>query len=215
MLSLLKKSGAQKAALQTIPWRPDFRDAASLPDTKTVRTAFFLNLVASAVAGGLLLYVAQRELAISSLRKSLDDLEARIAATRAGSEKAKVTFQQFRAEEAKFNEAFAFVRDPFRLQDFVLHLGSTLPFDVSVRRIDYRGIGQNLVVAGSVRGLDAAASDVASSFVQQLQTDPVLAVHFSAITLTNLGRNADEGSLNLELAFAFKGKPAPKGPVKK
>lgn len=214
MLSLLKKSGAEKAAHQAIPWRPDFRDASTLPDTKTVRTHFFLNLIAVTVAGAMLLYVAQREFLIADLEDSLADVETRIAAATPGSEKAKATFQQFLAEEAKFNEAHALVRDPFRLQEFVLHLGRTLPPDVSVRRVDFRGLAQNMMITGAVRGIDADASDVASNFVKQLQADPVLAAHFASISLTNLGRNAEEASLNLELAFTFKS-PTPKGAAKK
>ncbi len=95
-----------------------------------------------------------------------------------------------------------------------MHLGSILPVDVTVRRVDHRGPGQSVVVAGSVKGLDAAASDVASKFVKQLQTDAVFQAHFASVTLTNLGRNAEEGSLNLELVFAFK-KPDAKGGAKK
>jgi len=214
MLSLLNKSGGGKAALQSIPWRPDFRDVSQLPDTKTVRTSFFVNLVAVGFTGALALYVAQREWAVAGLESSLADVEERIQAATPASEKAQAAYKLFQAEEAKFKEAFAYVSDSFRLQDFLMHLGTILPVDVSVRRVDYRGPGQTVVVAGSVKGLDAAASDLASKFVKQLQTDPVFAGHFASITLTNLGRNAEEGSLNLELVFAFK-KPDAKGGAKK
>lgn len=214
MLSLLNKSRGDKAAVQIIPWRPDFRDVAQLPDTKTVRTDFFVNLVAVVLAGSFALYVAQREWSILGLNQSLADVEERIAAARPASEKAQAAYKLFQAEEAKFNEAFALVRDPFRLQDFLVHLGSVLPPGVSVRRIDFRGPGQNVFLAGSVKGLDAAASDVASAFVKQLQSDKVLANFFESVTLTNLGRNVDEGSLNVELVFAF-AKADAKGAVKK
>lgn len=215
MLSLLKKSGAEKTAQQGIPWRPDFRDASTLPDTKTIRTSFFINVIAITVAGALLLYVGQRELAIRNLEVSLAGVEADIVATTPGSEKAKELYQRFRTEETKFGEAFAFVRDPFRLHDFVLHLGEILPPGVTVRRIEFRGLAQNLLVSGSVSGLDAAATDVASNFAKQLQADPGLAKHFSTISITSLGRNAEEASLNLELAFIFKTDAAPKGGAEK
>ena len=203
MLSLLNKSGGDKAALQSIPWRPDFRDVSQLPDTKTVRTNFFVNLVAVAVAGALGLYVGQREWEAAQLRNDLAAVEARIAEATPGSQKAQANYKLFQAEEAKFNEAFAYVRDPFRLQDFLVHLGAILPPDVTVRRVDYRGPGQTVVLTGAVKGLDAAASDVASRFVKQLQSDRVITANFSSVALTNLGRNAEEASLNLELVFTF------------
>ena len=215
MLSLLNKSGGDKAASnQTIPWRPDFRNVEQLPDTKTVRTTFFVNVLAIGVAGTLALFVAHREWTASNLRTSLADVEARIASTTPGSEKAQAAYKLFKAEETKFTEAYALVKDPFRFPDFLIHLGTILPHGVSIQRIDHRGVGQTILINSSVKGLDAAASDVASNFVKQLQTDPVLAVHFSAISLTNLGRNADAGSLNLELVFTF-ATNASKGAVKK
>lgn len=204
MLSLLNKSGGDKAAAQSIPWRPDFRDFSRLPDTKTVRTNFFVNFAAVAVALAVALFVAHREMGIASLKGSLADVESRIAATRPGSERAQESFVRFRAEEKKFNEAYDIVRDPFRFADFLVRLGEILPPGVFVRRVDFRGPGQTLSVIAVVPGLDAAASDVASNFVGQLQADTDLAAHFQTIALTNLGRNAEEASLNLELVFTFK-----------
>lgn len=204
MLSLLNKSGGDKAALQSIPWRPDFRDLSQLPDTKTVRTAFFVNIVAIAIAGALALYFAHREWVVAEIKGSLADVEARIAAATPASDKAQATYKLFQQEEAKFKEAFVFAGDAFRLQNFLIHLGTILPVDVMVRRVDFRGVGQTLVLTGSVKGLDATASDAASRFVKQLQTDEEFAKYFSSVDLTNLGRNVEEGSLNLELVFAFK-----------
>ena len=215
MLSLLNKSGGDKAALQSISWRPDFRDLSQLPDTKTVRTAFFVNGLAIAVTGALALYVANREWEVAGVQGSLSDVEERIAAATPASEKAQAIYKLFQAEEAKFKEAFVFASDSFRLQNFLFHLGTILPPDVMVRRVDFRGLGQTLVLSGSVKGLDATASDLASRFVKQLQTDAEFAKYFSSVELTNLGRNAEEGSLNLELVFAFKKPEAQKGDAKK
>jgi hypothetical protein len=145
MLSLLNKSGGDKAALQTIPWRPDFRDLSQLPDTKTVRTAFFVNGLAIAVTGALALYVANREWEVAGIQGSLSDVEERIVAATPASDKAQATYKLFQAEEAKFKETFAFVSDSFRLQNFLIHLGTILPPDVTVRRVDFRGPGQTVV----------------------------------------------------------------------
>jgi Tfp pilus assembly protein PilE len=207
MLSLLKKTGGDKAALQSIPWRPDFRDFSRLPDTKTVRTNFFVNLIAVVVTLAVVSYVANREWTVMSLRGNLAEVESQIETTRPNSERAQAAFAQFQAEEKKFNEAFALVRDPFRFSSFLVRLGEIMPPGVSVRRVDFRGPGQTISMVGIVPGLDAAASDVASNFVRLLQNDPELSKHFESVSLTNLGRNADEASLNLELVLTFK-KPA-------
>lgn len=214
MLSLLNKTGGDKAAAQVIPWRPDFRDFTQLPDTKTVRTNFFVNALVIGVTGALALFVAQREWAAMVLRNSIEDVEARIIAAGPASEKARAAYKVFQAEEAKFNEAHALINDPFRVQDFLLHLGKVTPPGVVVRRVDFRGAGQNVLVTGAVSGLDAAASDIASAFVKQLQTDAIFTALFGSISLTNLSRNVGEGSLSFELVFAFK-KADNKGGAKK
>jgi hypothetical protein len=210
MLSLLNKSGGDKAATQVLPWRPDFRDVSQLPDTKTVRTDFFINLVVISLTSALALFVAQREWVVWDLRQSLVGVETRIAETKPVSEKAQATYKKFQEEEKKFQEAYALVKEPFRFPDFIIHLGSVLPARVNVKDIEYRGPDQNVLVTGVVQGLDTAANDIASVLVRQLQTDPKLAQHFRLIELANIGRNAEEGTLNLYLVFTFKSN-VPKG----
>lgn len=219
MLSLLKKPAGDKAAAgqASIAWRPDFRDVASLPDIKTVRTSFFVNTIAIGVASALLLFVAQREWSVMALRKSLEDVEARIAATEPDSNKAKAMFAKFQVEDKKFSEVEKFVSDTFRLPDFVLRIGQILPTGVSIRRVDFKGPGKEILVTGSVEGLDSSASDIASSFVKLLQADEVLKKEIVSITMANLGRNVEEGALNMELIFTLKPLPgsAVKGKAKK
>lgn len=204
MLSLLNKSAADKASAQTVPWRPDFRNVSQLPDTKTVRTGFFVNLVAISIAGALGLYVAQREWEVAGLRSDLENVETRISEAKPESDKAQATYKLFQAEEKKFTEAYALVRDPFRFPDFLVHLGSLQPSAISLRRVDFRGLAQNVLVSASISGLDAAASDQASAYVKLLQSDAKLAEHFRAIEMSSIGRNVEGNSLNLELVFTFK-----------
>ena len=204
MLSLLNKSGGKAESAQTLAWHPNFRNAEQLPDTKTVRTKFFVNAVAITVLAALSLFVAQREFELASLRGQLADVEIQLTEATKPSEKAIADYKLYKEQEKRFNEAYVLVRDPFRVSEFFMHLGSILPRGVKVKRVDFRGAGQPINVTGSVRGLDAAASDVASEFVKTLQADKGFAVNFSAITLINLGRNVDEGNMNFELSFVFK-----------
>ena len=219
MLPLLKKSTGDKAGSgqAALAWRPDFRDLASLPDIKTVRTSFFVNTVAIGVATALLLFVVQREWSVMGTNNSLKDVEARISATEPESNLAKVAFAKFQTEEKKFNEVQAFVEDQFRLPDFMLRIGQIMPAGVSIRRIDYRGPGKDILVTGSVEGLDSSASDIASAFVKTLQSDTALSKDITSVALANLARNVEEGALNMELLFTLKPLPsvAAKGKAKK
>ncbi len=213
MMSLFNKSGGKADAMQALAWHPNFRNAEQLPDTKTVRTRFFINVVAVTTVVALLLFAVLRETRLAALAEDLDGVEADIAAATAPSDKAIADYKLFQAEEKRFKDAYSLVSNSFRISTFITHLGSALPIGVKIRRVEFRGLGQVINVSGSVRGLDAAASDVASEFVKTLQVDPVFTEHFSAITLTNLGRNVAEGNMSFELVFAFK--TAPKAPAKK
>ena len=187
-----------------LAWHPNFRNAEQLPDTKTVRTKFFVNVVAITVLAALTLMVTLREIKLADLRNELANVEAQIAEATKPSEKAIADYKVYQEQEKRFNEAHALVKDPFRVPEFLMHLGSLLPRGVKVTQVNFRGPGQTINVSASVRGLDAAASDVASDFVKTLQADKDFAVHFSAITLTNLGRNVGEGNMAVELLFTFK-----------
>ena len=55
MLSLTKKSDSEPVAAPL--WHTNFRNFEQLPDTKVVRTTFFVNTAAIAIAAGLLLWL--------------------------------------------------------------------------------------------------------------------------------------------------------------
>jgi hypothetical protein len=204
MRSLLNKKKAGAARPEGHAWHPDFRNVSRLPDTKTVRTKFFVNVIAIAVTVALSLYIALHELDYSALKSDLEAVEADIEVKQPLSTKAVAAFKVFQAEEKAFNEAYGVVKDPLSFPDLLMQLGSLLPRNVRIERVNFAGRDSSLTVSGSVRGLDAAASDVASEFVKMLQADESLKEMFAAITLTNLGRNVAEGNMSFELNFVPK-----------
>lgn len=204
MRSLLKKKGDKGLRAEVLAWHPDFRDLARLPDTKTVRTKFFVNVIVVAITAGLSLHVALREFRLASLKGELAIIEANIADTKGLSDKAVAAYKKYQAEEKAFNEAYNLVKSTFSFPDFLMRLGSLLPNGVRISRVDFRGGANPITVSGSVKGLDTTANDVASQFVQTLQADEELKKTFATVTLTSLGRNAAEGNMGFELSFVPK-----------
>lgn len=203
MLALLKKTAGSGAKEAGLPWRPDFRAAELLPDTKSVRTNFLVNTLVFSLLGGLLLFAVYREITISGLMTEVASLETEIAAAKGPSEKAVADFQLFQAEEKKLRDAQAVIAPHFSFPDFLIRLASLMPPGVKASRIEHRGIGQSILVSGSIEGLDAAASETATAFFSQLQQDTVFKEQFSSISNSNLGRNTAAGSLSFELIFTF------------
>lgn len=213
MKPLFKKTGDKVSIDLLTAWHPNFRNKKLLPDIKTVRTNFFINLVAITTVVVLGLFIALREIKLAAFKHDLANKESDIAAANAPSEKAKADFKNYSVEEQRFKTAYELVEHPFRFSDFVTHMGTILPNGVKINLVDFRGVGQTMNVSGNVRGLDASSSDIASNFIKLLQTDLVLSKDFSTITLTNLGRDVAQGNMSLELVFTFKALPTV--PVKK
>lgn len=213
MLQSLKKSGKKIEGDPSLAWHPNFRNAEALPDTKTVRTKFFVNIIMIAVTLALVLSSALREFKLSALKIQLADIEEQISSSSKANNDAIATYKLFQAQEKVFNESYGYVKDAFRFSDFVMRVGQVMPAGVKIRRIDYRGPGGGVVMAANVKGLDAAASDDVSAFVQLVKADPHLARDFPLVTLTGLARSVSDESMSFELAFAPKPvvKTAPAG----
>lgn len=210
-MSLFNKSGGKAELNRAHAWHPNFRNVEQLPDTKTVRTRFFVNVTAIAATVALGLFVAIREANLASLRGELETVEAEISETKSPSDKAIQEFRKYQAEEKRFAGANTLVSNAFRFSDFLIHMAEILPQGVKVSRVDFRGTNEVVNLSGSILGLDASASDIASEYVKTLQADDMVKTHFSTVTLTNLGRNVAEGNMNFDLVLAFKKAPAAGG----
>lgn len=208
MLALLKKTGSSAAKDAGVPWRADFRHIESLPDTKTVRTTFLINVVAFTVLGSLILWTAYREIALADLKKEIISVEGQILTAAKPNTTAEAEYKAFQAEEKKLKDIEALATANFSFPDYLIHLASLMPVGVKASRVDFRGVEQSIMVSGSVAGQDATASETASLFFKTLQEDEEFKKIFSSITNSNLGRNAATDTLSFELIFTFS-KPVP------
>lgn len=203
MLSLLKKKPDAAAANLTPAWHPNFRNFERLPDTKVVRTTFFINGGAIAVALVLLVYTGNRELNLHAVNSQIEEVEAQIVRDKPASDKAVSLFTKFKAEEAQLNEVDAFIKSRPIVSDLLLRIGQTLPANVA---LDYFDLRENiLILRGTVRGAPDMASGYASTYVEQLRVDPVLVLKIDDVVLKNLNRIPISGRLAIEIELKLKG----------
>lgn len=200
MLPILKKSRDTGSKLELSPWHPNFRDFERLPDTKVVRTSFFINGVALLITCTLLLATLYREYTLFGLRTQIEAWDSEILKSRPGSERAIAQYKLFQAEEEKVLELKAFTDRRFVVSDFLVHLGETLPENLNLTQIDARPTG--IVLRGVVRGSPEKASGQASAYVQQFLEDPTMGPIFNEVLLTNASRSAT-GELVIELNLRF------------
>ncbi len=207
MLSLPKKSSEKGAAASAPAWHPNFRNFAQLPDTKVVRTSFFINGIAVVVASILLLLVGYQEYRLANVRKEIKNAEQQIERDKVGSKAAIDLYGKFLAEEKKIKELAAFAgEERIKLSELILRLGSTLPRDVALDRVEARE--NDLIIRAYVKGTSDQAGAAVSNYVEQLQRDPELVSRFT-ISTTNVARDSIGQRMVLDLLFK------PKAPAKK
>ena len=214
-LPLKRKSDAQPATAPV--WHPNFRNFERLPDTKVVRTTFFINLAAAAFASVLLIWVGVREFRIHSLTEQITEANKRIEANTRQNNEALRLSKIFADEEKKLNEAAAFVRTPISPAELLMHLGQTLPKEISIELADLRtaqapAAGQTIALRGQAAGTPDEASGFASSYVELLRTHPRLAAAFESVELTSINRDARSGFLVFEVVMKIKGEGKGKKP---
>ena len=206
MLSLTKKSDAQPV---TAPlWHANFRNFDRLPDTKVVRTTFFVNTAAGAVAIALLLWLGYREYRIYNLGEQIAGAQREIESNAKKNTEALRLSQIFTDEDKKLAEAEAFLKVPVSVSEYVLLIGQTLPKEISIDFADLRlpadAKGQTVTMRGMVAGSRDQAAGAASSYVDLLRAHPQLGTTFDPITLDKLTPDTITGLMSIEISLKVK-----------
>jgi hypothetical protein len=202
MLSLLKKKKSDAAAPALPAWHPNFRNFERLPDTKVVRTAFFVNGAAIVVTSVLLLWFCYQEYQLRDLRRQVAEWQRQIDRDRPASDKAIALFKKFQADAARVKEIEAFVNSRPLVSELLVQLGQTLPGNIALDTFELRANGLRLVAA--VRGAPELASGHASTYLTQLRGNAKLTALFDEITLLNIERNQQTGRLTVEYFLKLK-----------
>ena len=193
-------------------WHVNFRNYDRLPDTKAVRTTFFINTAAIAASLGLLLWFGFREYHINSLNGQIAGAQREIDGNARQNKEALRQSKLFADEQKKLDEAEDFLRSPISPLEFLTILAQTLPREISVEYLDSRyaeSTGATFILRGVVAGTPDQASGSASNYVDFLRNNKRLAEVFGSVTLTNLNRDSSTGFLAFEIDF--KAKVAAKG----
>lgn len=210
MLPLLrKKDEAQPEALAS--WHPNFRNFERLPDTKVIRTAFFVNTAAIAMASCLCLWVGFREYQILNLKEQIADAQRQIDSNTKLNNEALRLSKDFADEDKKIKEALVFTHRIFTPTEFIVLLGQVLPKEVAIDTIDMRfGVPGSATGSGTatfrgvIAGTPDQASGIAAGFLDMLHEHPQFSAAFDQITLSSLTKDSRDGYLSFEIALRFR-----------
>jgi hypothetical protein len=202
MLSLLKKKSETSAALTAPSWHPNFRNFEKLPDTKVVRTAFFVNGAAITVALALGMYFATKEWQLRAFNLQIAEEQKKIDRDKKPSDQAVALFKKFQAEEARVMEVDTFIKSKPLVSVLMLRLGETLPPNIALDNVDFRDVG--VVLRLSVRGTPEAALGLAAAYLDQLRADKELALFDEFTFTTSPTLNPATGRMAVELMLKLK-----------
>jgi len=116
-------------------WRPNFVDAAELPDIKVIRTGFIINFVAvllMLVAG---FYVLQREYRAFALKNTIEDMEQRIRVADADDAAHLRLSREFRDQAAHVAELEKFYAAPVLAHEFLAQITRMRPEELIFKQL--------------------------------------------------------------------------------
>ncbi len=212
MLSLLKKKSEAAAAPAVPSWHPNFRNFEKLPDTKVVRTAFFINGAAIFVALALGIYFGLQEWRLRGVKAQSAEEQRKIDRDKRPSDQAVALFKKFQADEARTLEVDAFIKSKPQVSVLLMRLGETLPPNIAIDNVDIRETG--LVLRLSVRGAPETAPGYATAYRDQLAADKALAQFEDVIFTATPTLNPTSGRMAVEFLLKFR-PPPPPPPAKK
>jgi hypothetical protein len=199
-LPLKKKSEADVVVVPA--WHPNLRIAETLPDTKVVRTAFFVNGAAMLVAIALALYLGIQEWKLHEVNKQIAEWQHQIEKDKFLSEQDVRLYQQFKLEEAKTQEVADFMESKPVLSEIILRLGVMTPKKIALDSLDFRDTGVS--IRATIKGAPDRASGDASAYEKQLRADKVLGPMFDEVNLVTMRKNNATNRLVIEIFCAYK-----------
>ena len=201
MRSLLNKK-RERGAAGALPWHPDFRNHQRLPDIKVIRTAFFINGASISVFIALLSYLGMQEWQVWGLNKQIAESQRKIDRDKIASDQATTLYKRFQVEEARILEVSVFTKSKPLVSELLLHLGATLPKHVALDGFDMKTSGLGL--RGTVHGASDQATGYVSAYIEQLKSDPAIAVRFDDVALTSLTRDSNNNRVVIDLFLKLK-----------
>ena len=185
------------AAQVVPPWHPNLRILENLPDTKVVRTAFFVNGAAILIAIALALVLGFQEWKLFEVGKQINAWQRQIDQDKKQSADAVALYQNFKLEEAKTKEVVDFVVSKPVLSEIILRIGQITPKKIALDGLDFRDTGVS--IRATVKGAPDRASGDASAYEKQLRSDKVLGPMFRDVNLLTMRRNTSSGRLVIEI----------------
>lgn len=120
-----------------LPWHPNFRQAATLPDIRAVRSAFFVNVILLSLALFLAGYWAFLEFRIATMGSLAKSNQAEIDFRTNGNRNLLKASRDFEGYAATLDEIKNFIALPFSPSQFLEQIATNKPANMVVQNLSY------------------------------------------------------------------------------
>lgn len=190
------KKRSKNAELAELSWRPDFRDADSLPDIKTVRTSFFVSALALSLAIISLMQVGFQEYSIFSAKSKVDVVTAEIASRQGVHAKAIGMNNQFIEKSRRIDEIDTFEGDQMIASDLLLDVGANLLPGMALLSVEFN---EDKTVFHGLVDASQETDSLLKQYMEKLQTIELLADRYDEFTQVSVERQAGSNQIRFHL----------------
>ena len=202
------------------PWRPDFRNIDSLPDTKVIRTGFLLNFVGICVAATCLIMYGYRELTLQGLSKSVRELQAQVESATTADRQYLDLNKKFVQGAELLSEVIAFDTEPVKYHAFLAEVEKSVQTGMQLTGIILQHSGAepgksgippfHIELVGRVlENAPVTPAQVLNNFQTSIKGLPSLAGKEMEMEMVRFNRNNEFGYFDFTLLVKISVKKAP------
>lgn len=157
----------RKAEVISIGWRPDFRDSETLPDTKVVRTSFFLTAGFFSVAVAMAMFLGFREYQKVQVEKDLIELQVEVDGMKPEHGVKVAANGKFMSANGRIDEIVAMRGNQIVGSDLLISVGAALSPSMVLSQMKYEK--DSIVLEGMLNVGADEASALIDEYMEKLK----------------------------------------------
>jgi hypothetical protein len=182
-------------------WHFDCRLETELPEDNVVGKRFLINALCGSLALILILFAGWLAYMDINVRGQIRDWDQRISDSRRDVAEIQRMQRDYLIEAKKVDSAYALMKAPLFISDFISRLGQTLPPQMVIDSIE--SSNNSILVRGSIHATFETAGELFNGYLKRLPTETEIGPFFDKITPSGFVR-ADESTVSFEITFQRK-----------
>jgi len=190
------KGFGKKIEVREYSWCPDFRDASSLPDVKTVRTSFFVSALALSLAVMSVMRLGFHEYSIISAQEKIEAVNTEIAARQGVHAKAIGMNNNFIEKVRRIDEVNEFESDQMVASDMLVYVGKSLMPDMSLSSVEF---GESKTVLHGFVVANEETDSLLKQYMERLKEIELLSERYDEFTQVSVERQPGTDQIKFHL----------------